>query len=153
MNNKREDRMDVILRRDRYTIDGVFGTLTDRDDNVIAITLEHSYPTVVGKFQAKVPSGDYVCRRRYSPRFRYDVFEILDVPKCTYIEIHVGNYNRDSEGCVLLGRSVGMDPDGHQMIKNSRGAFSDFMNLQDNNDEFNITIIDNLPVGSNPVGG
>lgn len=111
------------LIRNEFSINGIFGNLYDDNDHHIACTLEHAYPVDdTGLFEPKIQAGDYVCKRRFSPHFGYDVFELIDVPGHDFIEIHVGNIQADSSGCILLGQ---------ERIANgligSRMAFSAFM--------------------------
>jgi hypothetical protein len=71
----------------------------------------------------------------------FDTFEITDVPLHNNILFHPGNYNDDSEGCVLLGKAYGMKLNGGKMIVNSRNAFDHFMYLQEGVDSF-VLIVD-----------
>jgi hypothetical protein len=87
-----------------------------------------------------LPDGTYTCKRRLSPEFGYELFEIMDVPGCTYIEIHVGNLQKDSKGCVCLGMGLGK-LGTQQMVTSSRVAFEKFMALQDGCDQFTLTVI------------
>lgn len=50
-----------------------------------------------------IPEGLYKVARRTSPRFG-EHFHILDVPDRSFILIHHGNYTRDIQGCLLVGR-------------------------------------------------
>lgn len=139
--------MDMILQRSKYEQDGICGLLATRDGARVASTLEHAFEKYPGIFSPKIPAGDYTCRRRLSPHFGYDVFEVLDVPNCTFIEIHIGNYNKDSDGCILLGQSIATTPNGDKMLTMSRVTFHDFMDLQDEVNEFQLTIVDSLQAG------
>lgn len=46
---------------------------------------------------SSIPLGEYVCR--------YDgkKLRVYDVPDRTEIQIHVGNYTKDTHGCILVG--------------------------------------------------
>jgi hypothetical protein len=75
----------------------------------------------------------------YSPHFKRDMPHILNVPDRDEIRIHVGNYPKDTEGCVLIGLSK-----GHDFIGQSVAAFSDFFAILTNalkSEKVNITII------------
>ena len=136
--------MNCTLKRLQYRADGVFGDLRADDGSLIAQTLEHAYPCLPPDdklFSPKIPKGEYTCRRRLSPHFKRDVFEVLCVPECTYIEIHWGNFDNDSEGCILLGLHLGKATDGAQMLTYSRQAFDRFMALQAGVNEFTLTVI------------
>jgi hypothetical protein len=142
--------MDFILQRSRYGADGVFGVLTDKDSDYTAITLEHAFEGQPGVFKPIIPAGDYTCQRYFSPKHGYDVFLVCDVPGHTYVEIHIGDFNKDSDGCVLLGQGTSIDTDGARMLTKSTLAFRQFMELQQDINEFELTVIDQLPKG---IGG
>ena len=64
---------------------------------------------------------------------------LSDVRGHTNILIHAGNYNNDSEGCILLGDSVIMSGRG-QMITNSKVTFAKFMDLMKDQDSFFLMV-------------
>jgi hypothetical protein len=131
--------MNITLKRTLFNSEGVFGEFLLEDGTIFCVTLEHPYENQ-GVWTPKVPSGEYVCQRRFSPKFQYDVFEIMNVPGCTYIEIHVGNFATDSDGCILLGQALN-DQSGVLMITNSKAAFAKFMSLQNGLDIFQLTVL------------
>ena len=49
-----------------------------------------------------IPLGSYKVEKRRSEKFGTH-FHILDVQDRTLILIHVGNYHRNSTGCILVG--------------------------------------------------
>jgi len=107
----------MLLARYSKCPDGIFSTLID-DAGQSYFVGEHSYSNL-----PKIVDGTYTCIRRLSPKFGYDVFEVTNVPNCTYIEIHKGNIpNVDSDGCLLLGQAQ----EGLEII-NSKLAFDQFM--------------------------
>lgn len=138
--------MDLTLKRTDYLDSGIFGILLDENSQQIAVTLEHSYDAHLGdgSYTSKLPNGNYTCvkgqHRLASMTSNFTTFEITDVPKCTGILFHVGNFNKDSEGCVLLGTTA--EPDNNPpMITNSKLAFEKFMALQADIDSFNLIVI------------
>lgn len=131
--------MNIALRRNSFQSFGIFGDFFLETGEHFCVTLEHSY-LISGNWLPKIPAGTYTCKRRMSPHFGFEVFEVLDVPNCTYIEIHVGNFLQDSEGCVLVGEDVSQLPNGQQAITNSRKTFNDFMQLQNGNETFQLTV-------------
>ena len=126
--------MNLLLKRIDFTPDGIFGELQDESGKALYSTLEHSYACMV-----KVPVGTYTCQRGthqldHSPK-PFETFEIIDVPGHSGILFHVGNYNADSDGCVLLGlRREG------SMLVGSRLAFDGFMGLQKGIDQFTLIV-------------
>jgi hypothetical protein len=130
--------MNLILQRKDFREDGIFGFLLDKNYKYLFTTLEHSYDLL-----PKLPSGVYKCKRgmhRLHDLVEFETFEVLDVPGHTGILVHVGNYNGDSEGCILIGSGFGSTGKGGKMITASKQAFNAFMKLQENCDEFTLTV-------------
>lgn len=117
----------MLLKRVEFLSTGIFGILT-LDNNSQLLTLEHAYETQLdGLTGAKVwapklPAGVYECIRYFSPHFGYDVFMVQNVTGCSFIEIHIGNVESNSEGCVLVGTMRSGDS-----ILNSKIAFDQLM--------------------------
>ena len=55
------------------------------------------------KGQSAIPAGRYKFRVAMSPRWNQEVIWIDGVPNFTAIQIHIGNYPKDTEGCILVG--------------------------------------------------
>lgn len=127
------------MTRDLANSNGVFGTLVDEGDNQLCVTLEHAY-LVRGNWTPKLSVGTYTCERYLSPEHGYELFVVRGVPDfmgqpVTFIELHIGNYNCDSTGCVLLGDDIqGI------MITKSKDAFERFMALQAGVDSFSLVV-------------
>jgi hypothetical protein len=69
---------------------------------------------------SRIPEGEYRVVRRTSKRFGQH-FHIKDVPGRDLILIHVGNYYRQTEGCILIGQKfVDLDGDGNKDVSISR---------------------------------
>lgn len=137
--------MTLKLYRSLYEADGVFGYLTGDNNELIACTLEHAYDSGEGNgsFKPKLINGTYKCVRGqhklHGMDHTFETFEITGVPGHSGILFHVGNLNKDSEGCVLLGdtqtrvKSV-------TSISHSRITFEKFMDLQKNVNEFTLIV-------------
>jgi hypothetical protein len=52
-----------------------------------------------------IPAGRYRLTWRYSPDHNRNVPHIEDVPGFVAIEIHAGNFPRDTKGCTCVGAS------------------------------------------------
>lgn len=86
-----------------------------------------------------IPVGEYHCKKRYSQRFE-NHFHILNVPNRSYILIHHGNYFRDTEGCILVGRTIAdIDGDGYRDVTHSKQTMAKLNELLP--DEFDVKII------------
>jgi GH24 family phage-related lysozyme (muramidase) len=65
-----------------------------------------------------IPAGTYEVQITHSPKYRRDLPLLLSVPNFSGIRIHPGNTARDTEGCLLPGRSKAVD-----FVGESRAAF------------------------------
>jgi len=133
------------LVREVFSKDGILGKLYDDEGDQIAVTMEHSYNSL-----PKLQAGVYRCQRGmhslHSNPKPFETFEIMDVPNHTGILFHVGNYNDDSNGCVLIGRACIGSAKGC-MLTSSQATFQRFMLDLDGVDSFMLTVMD----GSHPA--
>jgi Family of unknown function (DUF5675) len=120
-----------LIRYD-YLQSGIFSVLMT--ENFKCETLEHAYSDG-SNFIPKIPIGNYTCQRYLSPKFGYEVFRLINVPEHDFIEIHKGNTNVDSDGCILLGEAR----DGGTILY-SKFAFDSFMNFLSSIDEFTLSV-------------
>lgn len=139
--------MDLTLTRKEYRPDGIFSDLRKNDTgDLVAVTLEHAYADPHdSEYLPKIPSGTYTCvrgqHRLHNMTQDFTTFEITGVAGHSNLLFHRGNYNSNSEGCVLLGQFKTLTSDGNQMITNSKQTFNDFMSLQAGVDTFTLTVI------------
>ena len=128
--------MNFTLIRSSKGVFGIFGQMKGEGTPLVFSTLEHAFKQSDGSYSPVVPEGTYACVRRSSPKFGFDVFMLKEVPGHNFVEIHVGNFNKDSDGCILLGlKSTNIS------ISDSRDAFSKFMALQSGVNEFTLTVV------------
>lgn len=75
------------------------------DNNYFCDTLEDTVRPKGEKIYGKtaIPAGKYKVKKTYSPRFKKQLPEILNVPNFAGVRIHAGNTAKDTEGCILLG--------------------------------------------------
>jgi len=111
----------VVLQRawsdSRATI-GMLSVLGETHDPIF--TLEN--PLRLNAPDSRIPSGEYECEPYSGTKFK-DVYVIKNVPHRTDILIHWGNFEKDTEGCVLIGLGSGM-LDGQPAVMASKPAFS-----------------------------
>lgn len=133
--------MNLTLQRKLISEYGVFGALLDQYGARTCFTLEHNFGC-----GPKLAAGSYTCRRgRHrlaSMTQDFETFEILGVPPfqnkpVSGILFHQGNFNQDSEGCVLLGVQA-----NSTMILQSHVAFESFLSRQAGLDQFQLTVLD-----------
>lgn len=100
--------IDVYLKRTTYTDKAIISTLRVTSTRTAAVfsgfALENSH---AGRLHRKkpTPSGDYPAKIRTDGKKGWRI-ELLHVPGHAHIEIHIGNFPRDSEGCFLPGVSA-----------------------------------------------
>jgi hypothetical protein len=92
-----------------------------------------------------IPPGDYICRRQHSTKFG-NHFAVRnrqggEVPCRKFILIHKGNFHRDIQGCILLGRDhVDIDLDGYKDVTSSAATMNQLNNsVNDLRFDFRIT--------------
>lgn len=135
--------MNLTLTRKAWRSDGIFSVLTDEHGNVVAHTLEHSYPDSPAGWMAKIPEGTYACvrgpHRLHGMTEDFITFEITGIDGHTDLLFHWGNWNKDSEGCVLVGQSE-VNSGGVEMVTASQATFVKFMTLQAGINTFTLTV-------------
>lgn len=135
--------MDLKLKRTAYRPDGIFGVLEDEGGARIAVTLEHAY--ISGPYSlclSKIPAGTYTCVRGQHQLHSGPIqtFEVTGVPHHSGILFHIGNYNTDSDGCILLGEEMQVADNGMHFINLSRKTWTNFMDLQDGLQSFILVV-------------
>jgi hypothetical protein len=93
-------------------VDGVFECFTLED-------VVRNGPKVYGA--TAIPVGTYSVIIDFSGHFQKELPRILDVPGFEGIRIHCGNTDKDTEGCILLGRTREED-----FVGESKLAFASF---------------------------
>ena len=95
--------MNLIINRKYFGKDYIIGDvfLDDRENTFVGNSLE---PSLSAPHPA-IPVGSYPIELRYSHKFgRYMPF-LSGVSRRVGIMIHIGNYPKDTSGCILLGRN------------------------------------------------
>lgn len=133
---------EITLIRKHFLDEGVFGEITIGKDHFF--TLERAYKDKKDKIYSKVKDGQYTCKKGMhrlkieDPEF--ETFEVKGVKGHWGILFHVGNYNHDSEGCILLGSGMGFMLNKGKMLTNSRKAFKRFMEIFQEDEEFKLIV-------------
>ena len=129
--------MTLYLNRVQMREDGIFSELSDEAGKILFKTLEHSYNN-----KPKLYDGEFTCVRGIHQLLngpKFETFEITGVDGHTNILFHSGNWNNDSEGCVLLGLGEAQSSKG-QMITQSKQAFQEFIELTKGLDSFQLVV-------------
>jgi hypothetical protein len=133
------DILTYKLVRKEFRPDGIFSELYDQNGKLIAHTLEHSYDN-----KPKLYNGQFKCvrgpHRLHNMTEDFITFEITGVQGHSDILFHWGNFNKDSEGCVLLGTSEVTGADGANMVTASRPKFAQFMAALEGVNEFQLVV-------------
>ncbi|MGN7887417.1 DUF5675 family protein [Dyadobacter sp. 22481] len=127
--------MEILLTRQQQgkestlgilSVDGIFNcfVLEDTDRGLGA---KMPLSTIRGlKVMGKtaIPTGRYRVEITYSPRFKKKLPILIGVPGFSGIRIHAGNWAKDTDGCLLPGRSWKKQV-GNYMVTESRNAALD----------------------------
>ena len=71
-----------------------------------------------------IPTGKYKVTKYFSPKHNTEVPLLNSVPGFAFVEIHCGNFPRDTDACTLLGSSYTTD-----MVENSQATIDKFYPL------------------------
>lgn len=75
----------------------------------------------------RIPTGTYNVEWTFSPKFQKFTYELREMKS---YRIHIGNYYSNSEGCILLGKTVAdINKDGELDITNSTETMGKFENF------------------------
>ena len=114
----------IDIKRGTVTQSSTIGTLTVNYMD-IGYTLE--LPDRGNQqFISRIPEGVYFGELFPSPSLGYLTIRLRDVPGREDILIHVGNYPKDTEGCILPGKSKGKD-----FVGDSRKALNEILGIID----------------------
>lgn len=103
-------------------------------NNFFCYAIEDAERTTKIKGETCIPAGTYDLGTRFSPRFSprlgHDMIWVKDVPGYEFILIHTGNTISDTEGCLILGKTIGTlkGEDGvvRDAVLNSKPAYMEF---------------------------
>lgn len=112
--------MELYLSRYDHGEDHTAGLLRSCD-GFLGYLLEDEYRSVKVKGETRIPAGRYEIKKRmevtplterYRKKFQWFDFhlELQDVPNFNNVYIHIGNYERDTDGCLLVGNGTLYDP-------------------------------------------
>ncbi len=76
--------------------------------------------------ETAIPYGRYEVIVSRSKRFKVDLPEILNVKGFGGVRMHVGNYPKDTEGCLLVGKGIDI---AHEMITGSKIGFGEVFEM------------------------
>lgn len=139
--------MKFTLVREDYRSDGIFSALLDEDGFKIASCLEHAYIQPDGTFLPKITMGTHICvrgmHRLHNMTSDFETFEITGIDGHVNLLWHWGNWNDDSEGCILVGATKLLPPAvARAMVTDSRHSFEMFMKKLVSEKSFELEVRD-----------
>ena len=114
----------MILNRFLYDSKATVGTLEIGDRKFFTLELPWNKNK---KGESCIPCGAYMIKPHgweddTQVKFK-KTWELRNVPNRKHILIHIGNYTKDTDGCILVGTGVIIKPDSI-MITNSGDAIN-----------------------------
>ena len=103
-----EEFTSIIVVREEFYPDTTIGRLY-LDGKFTCYTLEDAIRPAWLKIQDRtaIPSGHYIVKNTFSPKFKRITPEIFNVPNFFAIRIHGGNTHEDTSGCILVAHNKG----------------------------------------------
>lgn len=74
--------------------------------------------------ETAIPYGSYKVTITYSPKYKRNMPQVMNVVGFSGIRIHSGNSEKDSLGCILLGNAP--DPENRGWVSDSRKTCKKF---------------------------
>jgi hypothetical protein len=135
--------MNLLLIRDFCNGKDTLGKLFFKDINKIiryVYTLEDEYREQIVKGDTRIPAGKYeITLRKEGGVYnsycvhknswiaentkKYGLLWIRNIPGFEYILIHIGNTEKDTEGCILVGDNANNNSFVNGYISNSTDAY------------------------------
>ena len=118
----KKPKANLLLIRDTFTDKSTLGKLYF-DGEFYGHTLELAWKDNEKRVSC-IPKGVYEVKKRHTEesKSKYEHLHILDVENRELILMHVGNYPKNSKGCILLGNTRALN-----FVGESRKAFYKLM--------------------------
>ena len=128
-------KANLLLIRDTFTDKSTIGKLY-LDGEFYGHTLELAWDHNK-KSVSCIPKGIFEVKKRNtkSSKYKYEHLHILNVPDRKMILMHIGNYPKNSKGCILLGNTRSLN-----FVGDSRKAFYKLMYDLGSFDEIELII-------------
>jgi len=128
-------KANLLLIRDNFTDKATIGKLY-LNGEFYGHTLELAWNDNKKNISC-IPKGVYEVAKRHTEKrkYKYEHLHILDVPNRGYILMHIGNYPKNSKGCILLGNTRALN-----FVGESRKAFYNLMYDLGSFDEIELII-------------
>lgn len=116
-----------------------FGVLFHEGQIPFALTLERPWRNNARGISCIFP-GTYACKRIQSLKFG-NTFQVMNVSGRDEIELHKGNIEDNTHGCIIIGEQFGSLNDEPAVLASKEG-FDELMRITQNIDEFTLEIKD-----------
>lgn len=118
----KKPKANLLLIRDTFTDKSTLGKLYF-DGEFYGHTLELPWKDNEKRISC-IPKGVYEVKKRHTEesKYKYEHLHILDVENRELILLHIGNYPKNSKGCILLGNTRALN-----FVGESRKAFYKLM--------------------------
>lgn len=109
--------LDRKWRKDEYSIGRLYvngelwcNTLEPTDRGLTSSMSTELIKKIKVKGKTAIPLGKYYITMSYSSKFKMELPLINDIKCFSRVLVHIGNYPKDTEACILLGNNnkVGM---------------------------------------------
>lgn len=130
--------MNLRLERLSSDADSTVGNLYV-DGRFICATVEDEFRATKQVHETRIPAGVYPIKLRaeggfherfaahygqkFGPGWHRGMLHLQQVPGFEYILIHTGNTDDDSSGCIIVGLTANLNPEGGGSVANSRAAY------------------------------
>ena len=128
-------KANLLLIRDNFSDKSTIGKLYF-DGEFYGHTLELTWNHNIKRVSC-IPKGVFEVKKRNtkSSKYKYEHLHILNVPDREMILMHIGNYPKNSKGCILLGNTRALN-----FVGDSRNAFYKLMYDLGSFDEIELII-------------
>ena len=118
----KKPKANLLLIRDTFPDKSTLGKLYF-DGEFYGHTLELPWKDNEKRISC-IPKGVYEVKKRHTEesKYKYEHLHILDVENRELILLHIGNYPKNSKGCILLGNTRALN-----FVGESRKAFYKLM--------------------------
>lgn len=124
--------MKATITRDKLQEAQTIGTLVLKDDegNKLFSCKTLELPWLNNKKnESCIPLGNYKVSLRQSAKYNKH-YHIQDVPGRSFVLIHIGNFNTQTKGCILVGEKLAdLNADGCKDVTNSKATLQKLLKI------------------------